>query len=290
MPPREARSDIPTYDELMQPLLQALVALGGSAKPAEVYEFLAKELHLSDTALEQTKKDGTSLFHNRVAWARSYLAKTGYIDSSKRGVWSLTEKSHGTKIDERAVRAIVAEVKRLDSLRRLPTLSEPEPDPEDEPDSQTTDYRQEVLAILYAMSPKGFERLCQRLLRESGFEQVVVTGRSGDGGIDGHGVLQLNPFVSFRVLFQCKRYKGSVGAPVIRDFRGAIVGRADKGIVLTTGSFTQDARREATRDGVAPIELVDGNDLVGLFETLEFGLRPKQTFEVDREFFREYEN
>ncbi len=138
------------------------------------------------------------------------------------------------------------------------------------------------------MPPAGFERLCQRLLRESGFVQVVVTGRSGDGGIDGHGTLQVNPLVSFKVLFQCKRFKNAVTSGLVRDFRGAMQGRADKGIIITTGVFTADARKEATRDGVPPIELVDGQKVIDMFSELELGLKPVKTYEVDEEFFGEF--
>ena len=141
------------------------------------------------------------------------------------------------------------------------------------PEEDHSDHRTKLIEVLQALSPSGFERLCQRLLREAGFEQVTVTGRSGDGGIDGHGVLGLNAFVSFKVLFQCKRYQGSVTPGDVRDFRGALQGRADKGIILTTGSFTSEARREAARDGAPPIELVDGEKLVRLFEELELGAK-----------------
>jgi restriction system protein len=117
---------------------------------------------------------------------------------------------------------------------------------------------------------------------------VTVTGRSGDGGIDGHGVLQINPLVSFKVLFQCKRYQGSVAVSAVRDFRGALQGRADKGIILTTGTFTTDAKREAIRDGATPIELVDGDKVVEMFEGLQLGLVPRTDFDIDEEFFDEY--
>ena len=127
-----------------------------------------------------------------------------------------------------------------------------------------------------------------RLMRESGFQQVFVTGKTGDGGIDGHGILQINPFVSFSVLFQCKRYQGAVTVSQIRDFRGAMTGRTDKGIFITTGTFTSDAKQEAHRDGAPPIELVDGNKLVEMFELLELGLIPKKTFDVDEKFFDEF--
>ena len=150
------------------------------------------------------------------------------------------------------------------------------------------DYREEVLEILLSLPPSGFERLAQRLLREAGFTQVTVTGKSGDGGIDGFGTLQVNYLVSFKVLFQCKRYAKSVSSSHVRDFRGAMSGRADKGIVITTGSFTAEAKREATRDGVHPIELIDGEKLVDLLESLELGLRSVTTFEVNHKFFNEF--
>src|SRR6185437_16138890 len=118
----------------------------------------------------------------------------------------------------------------------------------------------------------AFERLCQRVLRESGFVKVEVSGRSGDGGIDGTGVLRLN-LLSFQVLFQSKRYRGSVGSSVVRDFRGAMVGRADKGLIITTGTFTAEARREATRDGAPAIDLVDGEALCDLLKSLRIGVK-----------------
>jgi len=149
-------------------------------------------------------------------------------------------------------------------------------------------YKEVLLAVLRELSPNGFERLCQRLLRESGFEQVEVTGRSGDGGIDGIGIVKVNAFVTFKVLFQCKRYSGGVGAGHVWDFRGSMQGRTDKGIVITTGTFTKEARAEAIRAGVPPIELVDGNQLVELFRDLELGLLPRTTYDVDMAFFEQY--
>ena len=152
------------------------------------------------------------------------------------------------------------------------------------------EWQNELLDVLLNMAPDKFERLCQRLLRESGFQQVNVTGKTGDGGIDGNGLLQINPFVSFQVLFQCKRYSGSVSVSQVRDFRGAMMGRADKGIIMTTGTFTSDAKREAVRDGVPPIELVNGEKLLDMFEQLELGLEPVTTYEVDNEFFDEFKS
>lgn len=151
------------------------------------------------------------------------------------------------------------------------------------------DHRVTLMRLLRKLPPNGFERLCQLLLRESGFERVTVTGKSGDGGIDGIGILQMNPFVSFKVLFQCKRYSGAVSVSQVRDFRGAMMGRADKGIIMTTGTFTADANKEAVRDGVPPIELVDGDKLLDMFESLELGLKPRKAYDVDYEFFEKFD-
>jgi restriction system protein len=152
----------------------------------------------------------------------------------------------------------------------------------DEPilsETEIKDHRPALLDLIKSLSPGGFERLSQRLLRESGFQHVSVTGKSGDGGIDGIGTLQMNPFVSFNVLFQCKRYQGAVTPSQVRDFRGAMMGRAEKGLIITTGTFTLEAKKEARRDGVPPIELVDGDILVDMFEKLELGLIPKKDFD-----------
>jgi restriction system protein len=150
------------------------------------------------------------------------------------------------------------------------------------------DHRTSLLNLIKSLPPNGFERLSQRLLRESGFQKVEVTGKTGDGGIDGFGILQVNPFVSFNVLFQCKRYQGAVTPSQIRDFRGAMMGRADKGIIITTGTFTIEAKKEARRDGAPPIELVDGDTLVQMFEQLQLGLIPRTTYDVDEKFFDDF--
>jgi restriction system protein len=148
-------------------------------------------------------------------------------------------------------------------------------------------WRDQLLAALLSMKPDAFERLCQRVLRESGFTKVEVTGRSGDGGIDGTGVLRLN-LLSFHVLFQSKRFRDSVGAPVVRDFRGAMVGRADKGLIMTTGTFTPEARRESTRDGAPAIDLIDGDALCDLLKKLKIGvaIRVVEEVEVDPGYFQ----
>jgi restriction system protein len=134
------------------------------------------------------------------------------------------------------------------------------------------------------------KRLAQRLLRESGFVEVEVTGRSGDGGIDGKGIARMSGLLSFHVIFQCKRYKGSITPSQIRDFRGAMQGRADKGIFITTGNFTRDARKEATRDGAPPIDLIDGELLCEKLKEFSLGVNIKtvEEVEIDENFFSKF--
>lgn len=281
----------PNFVQYFGPLLNALREIGGSAKPDEAIDRVAQDLNVPDRILDETLPSGGGRFRNRVAWARFYLTREGLLDSSKRGVWSLTEEGRQTTLSHEQAYSIFrkwSKVFQEDRRRR-----EQEPTPAESPaasdDAVLTDYREEVLALMLKLPPSGFERLAQRMLREAGFVQVLVTGKSGDGGIDGVGTLQVNPLVSFKVLFQCKRYLNSISPSQVRDFRGAMAGRADKGIIITTGTFTAEARREASRDGVPPIELIDGDKLVGMLEKLELGLRPVTTYEVEYSFFKDFE-
>lgn len=279
----------PEFIRFFKPILQILKQSGGSATTAEVIDRAIENLGIPESEQEVTLKNGQSRIRNQVQWGRLYLVRAGYLDSSRRGIWSLTEKGAQADLatfDAYAVFQLVQ--KGLQAEKKEKELEEPFIDERDESSAEAADYKSELLALIKSLPPSGFERLCQRLLRESGFQEVVVTGKSGDGGIDGIGVLQVNPFVSFNVLFQCKRYQGSVTPSQVRDLRGAMAGRADKGIMMTTGTFTVEAKKEARRDGAAPIELVAGEDLVKLFEDLELGLLPRRTFEVDRKFFDEF--
>ncbi len=268
---------VPSFDELMWPALQALRAMGGSAANEEL---LAKIIELEEyppevQAFQHSDNRQTKLNYN-LAWARTYLKRDGAIDNSSRGVWSLTKSGEQLTAADvlgvpSRVRRQVADEKRA---RDLP-LSEESPAAAIEAEAiEATELRwkDQLLAVLRAILPDAFERLAQRLLREAGFLKVAVTGRSGDGGIDGIGVLRLN-LLSFQVLFQCKRYQGSVGAGAIRDFRGAMVGRSDKGLMITTGTFTPDAKREATRDGAPAIDLIDGDQLCDLLKQLKLGVK-----------------
>lgn len=282
------RAKGPEFTRFFRPIVQALKEKGGSATTSEGIDRAIEILGLSEEEQNQELASGGSKVRNQAQFARLYLVHGGIIDSSSRGIWKLTEEGSQIAPDTFDFYSLYRKVsKTFQEARKERQKAQTEEETE-AGEETSDDYEVAVLSILRALPPDGFERLCQRLLRESGFEQVVVTGRSGDGGIDGMGILQINAFVSFNVLFQCKRYSGSVNPSQIRDFRGAMQGRADKGIILTTGTFTVEAKREARRDGAPPIELVDGDDLVKLFENLEFGLKPRTTYDVDEKFFDEF--
>jgi restriction system protein len=279
----------PQFVRYFIPLIDALKTLDGSGNRDELKDQIALDMQLSDDVLNEKISSGNTRFSNSVDWARFYLVKAGYIVSSERGVWSLTELGRSSNLTSQQALDLYHRVQQDLKLTKSKKEHESLPDPTVIPiPIQQGDHRTTISKIIQELPPSGFERLCQRLLRESGFEKVTVTGRSGDGGLDGIGLLQVNPFVSFTVLFQSKRYSGSVSASQVRDFRGAMSGRTDKGIIITTGSFTADAKREAAREGVPPIELVDGEKLMDLFENLELGLKPKKAYDVDWNFFSEF--
>jgi restriction system protein len=275
----------PQFIRFFQPVIDALLELGGSGRPEEVVDIIAARLDISEEEQTAAISSGESRFKNKITWARFYLAKAGLIDASTRGVWTLTEDGRKTSLNSETTYELFS---RVHKQFVIPREKKPKDGETGEKLPEEIDHRSALLGILQSLPAEGFERLCQRLLRESGFEAVTVTGRSGDGGLDGIGMLQVNPFVSFKVLFQCKRYVGTVVVSQVRDFRGAMMGRADKGIILTTGTFTSDSKKEAMRDGVPPIELVDGEKLLDMFEQLELGLKPIKAFELDTKFFDEF--
>lgn len=290
MPTARKQSVMPTFDGLMQPLLEALRQLGGSGSIEEVYAKTVDAIGLSEEVLSQMhdpEKSSQTEVGYRLAWARTYLKKYGLLENSSRGVWSLTEKGRSSqKIDPSEVVKFVRNLDKQDSNRKPRKSSDVESGRELPDEEQWKDRLGEVLT--QDLSPAAFERLVQRVLRESGFVAVEVTGRTGDGGIDGKGIARINGFMSFHVLFQCKRYKASVGASEIRDFRGAMVGRADKGLFITTGSFTPAAVKEATRDGAPPIDLVDGDELSEKLKELSLGVRTEmvERVSVDAAWFK----
>jgi len=276
---------VSTFDQLMNPTIQALHALGGSGTIEEIYAKVMQLVDLSDEQLEQLhnpERGGQTEIEYRLSWSRTYLKKYGLLENSSRGVWALTPTGRQTqKVNPIAVKRFIQQQMKDSKASALESEAS-------ETDDETT-WREQLLDVLLQMDPSAFERLAQRLLRESGFIQVEVTGRSGDGGIDGKGIMRLGGLLSFHVIFQCKRYQGAVTVSQVRDFRGAMVGRADKGLLITTGNFTKDAVVEATRDGAPAIDLIDGDLLIDKLKELSLGVQTRRVeieqVEIDQNWF-----
>jgi restriction system protein len=279
---------IPAYHQMLWPTLQALKALGDSGSNQEIEDKAIEIAGYTEPQLSVLHGGGPQTeIRYRMAWARTYLKSVGAIENSSRAVWSITD--YGKGLTEADMASIPARVRAMAPRKLRSAASKVYQAEEAEISleqgsfkfSSTVfeEWRDNLLDVVQAISPENFEKLCQRVLRESGFTRVEITGRSGDGGIDGIGVLRI-ALLSFHVFFQCKRYKGSVGAPAIRDFRGAMVGRTDKGLLLTTGSFTPDAKREATRDGAPVLDLIDGEMLCTILKDLNLGVSTQQVEEV----------
>jgi restriction system protein len=285
--------DIPEFRKLMYPTLTALKELGGSARISEIAEQVTSNERFSEEQQSLRRKPGhhMSLIDYRLAWARNYLKNVGALENSARGVWAITDLGRGLNPDQvlDRVREYKAAYNKAYQERRNEENVDAGSDEEIvEPEPGDEDWKDRLVAALYEMEPEAFERLSQRVLREAGFRNVEVLGQSGDGGLDGVGVYRLS-LVSFQVFFQCKRYRGSVGPGHVRDFRGAMSGRGEKGLLITTGTFTKEAKVEAGRDGAPPVELIDGEDLCELLKEYELGVTTSthvvEAVSVDEGFF-----
>lgn len=280
---------LPKHGDLFGPTLKVLVALGGSGSIEEIDDAVAAAIGATQAQLDVTYlKSGAAVLPQRMSWARSWLKMPGFVTNPKRGVWVLTEEGRlaAERTSAELKRAVNVAYKMSAAAAKITETSQGS-EAEQEPEIGKG-WSDRLLQRVLAIDPAAFERLCQRLLRESGFIRVEVSGKSGDGGIDGLGVLRMN-LISFQVLFQCKRWKGSIGSEIVRNFRGAMQGRADKGLVITTGAFTAEARKEATRDGAPAIDLIDGEALCGLLKELRLGVRVEtrtvEDIELDEHFF-----
>ena len=279
------------YDDLFNPTLKAIKALGDSATISEIEDEVIKLLNLSDEAINEIHRGSTTKLNYRLGWARNYLKNYGLIDNSTRGVWALTEKGQKTdEVDQEEVKRYVNN-KYREERRKASEISnksnESESDESIELEAEEPNWRENLLDIIKSIRPEQFEKLCQRLLRELGFVDVDVTGKSHDGGIDGKGILKIGGILSFRVVFQAKRFQESVSSRYVRDFRGAMQGRADKGLILTTGTFSRSAKLEAQRDGAIQIDLIDGNEFADRLKELKLGVEVEKVekITVKKEWF-----
>lgn len=276
---------LPQFTDLFTPVVQALVDLGGSGNIEEINERVYELTKLPEEVLNIPHgKDGRTEIEYKLAWARSVLKKYGLLENSARSVWALTNQNvDPKKLNPDEIERTVRDLSKKASQSQEETSNV-------EQEIEVADWKEQLLEKLYLISSGSFERLTQRLLRESGFVQVDVTGKTGDGGIDGKGIVRISGFLSFHVIFQCKRYRGSISPSQVRDFRGAMQGRADKGLFVTTGTFTREAVKEATRDGAPPIDLIDGELLCDKLKELNLGVETEiiEIVKVKQDWFDQF--
>lgn len=271
------------YDDLFNPTLKAIKNLGDSGSVTEIEEEVIKILNLSEDAVNEIHRESTTKLTYRLAWARNYLKRYGLLENSSRGIWALTEDGQKTnEVNKEKVKKFVVKKDKEERINKTPNpKNSNSPTLEDKPDEIVEfTWQDKLLETIKSIEPSQFERLCQRLLRELGFVNVEVTGKTNDGGIDGKGILRIGQVLSFHVVFQAKRYQGTVSPSVIRDFRGAMDGRAEKGLIMTTGSFSREARKEAQRDGAKQIDLIDGNEFAEKLKDLRLGVNVELVEEV----------
>lgn len=275
------KNAVPRYGDLITATYTALKALGGSGKNEEINEKVVELLSLSDEVLEIPHLNSSSLseVNYRLAWARNLLKKHGAITNSARGVWSIMpEFSNVADVDGNAIEK--ARYKKGISQKDAMINDELEDVPE-----EVRPWRKKLYEVLIKMDPYAFERLTQRVLRECGFTQVEVTKKSGDGGIDGTGKLRINGIFSFNIAFQCKRYQGVVSSGDIRDFRGSLTTNIEKGVFITTGSFSKAAVDEASSPGKQHIDLIDGEEFITKLAEFGIGVKEVKDYEIDEEYF-----
>ena len=273
----------PAYTFFFEPTLKALDELGGSGSNEEIYNRVLTITHLSTEIINEMHNFTMTEVEYRLAWARTYLKNFGAIESSKQRVWALTAKGKKmlkeNEIDPKEIRDFTVKKKGKPKVKSEEEMLEME----------SVNWREQITSILQNLDPYAFERLAQRLLRECGFSDVQVTKRSGDGGIDGTGKLRIQGIFSFNVAFQCKRYKGQVGAGAIRDFRGSLGTNIEKGVLITTGAFTKAAKDEASSEGKRLIDLMDGEELIDKLAEYGIGLNEVISYEIDEDFFNSLE-
>lgn len=294
--------EIPTRLDLMYPTLVAVRDMGGSATKSELLEKVPEIAEVTDEQLavvfpaDYTRLQGKSKVLYEISWAFSCLKSIGALENSQRGVWSITQKGldyldmdEAEGVMKRDHSTVARKKMKAQAEQRLQPVEHDEGRPEDQ-DDEGEYWKDKLLGALQSMEPSAFERLSMRLVKEAGFRNVEVLGKSGDGGIDGVGVYKVS-LVSFPTYFQCKRYSGSVPSRAVRDFRGAMAGRGEKGILITTGTFTREAKAEAVRDGAPPVDLIDGDELCELLREYEIGVRVQvrtvEDITIDQAFFQD---
>jgi restriction system protein len=287
------KNEGPKFLRFIIPLIEVLREIGGAGRPSDIRPLIIQKLKIPESELQITLNSGVSKVLNQIDWARNYLKEWEFLGAQERGIWRLTEKGFKENLTKEQIYNLfrITQSKYQKTNKSKETKIEIKTKEIDEIIPIENKHQSDLLNLIINLSPYGFEKLCRRLLIEEGFQNVEITKQSRDGGIDGVAKLILNRFVSFKVYFQCKKFKGSVGSEVVQLFKGALDGKikpGDKGLIITTGYFTDSAEKEAHKEGGFPIELIDGEKLIEMFENVQLGLKPRTVYDIDFDFFEEF--
>jgi restriction system protein len=293
---------IPDYERLMLPLLE-VVADGQTWTLRECRDALASRFDLTDAeALEMIPSGLTPLFNSRVHWAKTYLGKAGLVDSPARGTVRITDRGLSVLAEDLTALSTALLTERFEEMRAWRASSRRSAAaPAQESDAPLSGLtpdeliqesyariraaiQSDLLDRVHSMPPERFEKLVLDLLLGLGYGGPAGTaehlGRSGDGGLD--GVIRQDKLGLERVYVQAKRWQASVGSSAVREFAGSLAAnRADKGVIITTSSFTADAVSDAEKFA-GRIVLVDGAQLVQLMYEVGIGVSVEVSYIVKR--------
>jgi restriction system protein len=290
---------LPDSTNYIKPIVEALRSLNGVAKAAAVKQWIAESMLAKHQAVPDTiLASGAQKFSNDIQWARMYLVNAEILEPmavAGYGNWKLTPKGWDISLDQGSIKSIFDATAQKNKLQTSDVQEAPPEDPQQTELDGTGSWESDLKSILTTMPDKGFERLCAFIMTKNGLQATAVTGQTGDGGVDGEGMLAFDDLslIKTPVAWQCKRFaENNVSSATIRDFRGAIEGRAKFGLVFTTTAFTPSAEAEARRPGATPIELIGLERLVELMRKHVIGVYPKDAVDgihvVDEPFFAEY--
>lgn len=300
---------IPTFDRFIEPLLRYLAAHPDGATRSDASEALADSVGISPEERQQLLPSGMQqIYRNRIGWAHDRLKRAGLSSSPRRGYWLLTPE--GRKCIAKFPKGIPGdEIGKLAFLSRkasgtgkgkkahdddLEEATSAFKSPEERIEDALKELREsvilELLELLAGVHPASFESMVLEVLHAMGYgtsrEDLERVGGSGDGGID--GIISLDKLGLEKVYVQAKRWKSDVGSAVIREFVGGLqLKGADKGVLITTSSFTKDARDAAER-ARGSVVLVDGRRLAQLMLDHEVGVTHQKRLaipKVDSDYF-----
>ena len=306
---------VPTYDQLMLPLMKLLAEQTAPIKVSEVVELLAECSKLSNDELEQTLPSGKNIFKDRVAWAKTYLVKAGLVQQPKRAFCEISEL--GRSINLNGLNSITNDfLSQFDSFRdykfsrsnkfetenslivdreininEYQKIHTPEEIIENTTELLVSSLKSDLLKLIKNNSPQFFEKLVVDLLVAMGYggshqDAAQAIGKTNDGGID--GIISEDRLGLDKIYIQAKRWENTVGRPDIQQFKGALADQvAKKGVFITTSIFSKEAIESAKKSAIV---LIDGDKLTSLM--IEFGLgvqieRSFHIYKIDQDRFDE---